>query len=174
MRAGFCWAATILLAVALGVAYRGRDWITATATLARAAVGDHRKCALQFRLVAKEGRVVAERYAQGFDIQTPLLSYSLAKSFTTALVGVLVRASRCTSPIRPARRSGGSWRSVRADHRRGSHENAYWHRRDGDGHRLRSGGRSNLTRTTWPASRRDACASRIPEFLSNCSVPRCC
>ena len=46
-------AATALLAVALGVAYRGRDWITATGALARAAVGDHRNCALQFRLAEK-------------------------------------------------------------------------------------------------------------------------
>jgi anti-sigma factor RsiW len=46
-------AATALLAIALGLAYRGRDWIAATATLARAAVGDHRNCALQFRLAEK-------------------------------------------------------------------------------------------------------------------------
>ena len=46
-------AATVLLAIALGVAYRGRDWITATGALARAAVGDHRNCALQFRLAEK-------------------------------------------------------------------------------------------------------------------------
>jgi hypothetical protein len=46
-------AATVLLAVALGFAYRGRDWITATGALARAAVGDHRYCAVQFRLAEK-------------------------------------------------------------------------------------------------------------------------
>jgi len=46
-------AATVLLAVAIGVAYRGRDWITATGALARVAVGDHRYCALQFRLAEK-------------------------------------------------------------------------------------------------------------------------
>ena len=52
-------AATVLLAVALGVAYRGREWITATATLARAAVGDHRNCALQFRLADFRGERVS-------------------------------------------------------------------------------------------------------------------
>jgi len=44
-------AATVLLAVALGLAYRGR--IAATGALARAVVGDHRNCALQFRLAGK-------------------------------------------------------------------------------------------------------------------------
>jgi anti-sigma factor RsiW len=49
-RGWWALAATVLLAVALGLAYRGRDWITATGALTRAAVGDHRNCALQFRL----------------------------------------------------------------------------------------------------------------------------
>jgi anti-sigma factor RsiW len=43
-------AASLLLAIAVGLTYRGRDWIGAAGTLARAAVGDHRNCALQFRL----------------------------------------------------------------------------------------------------------------------------
>ena len=46
-------AATVLLAVALGLAYRGRDHIAAAGALARAAVGDHRNCAVQFRLTEK-------------------------------------------------------------------------------------------------------------------------
>jgi anti-sigma factor RsiW len=57
-------AATLLLAVALGLAYRGRDWITATATLARAAVGDHRNCALQFSLA--EQPISLEEAAQRY------------------------------------------------------------------------------------------------------------
>lgn len=57
-------AATVLLAVALGLAYRGRDWITATATVARAAVGDHRNCALQFRLA--ERPIALEEAAQRY------------------------------------------------------------------------------------------------------------
>jgi len=52
-RGWWALAATVLLAIALGVAYRGRDWITATGALARAAVGDHRNCALQFKLAEK-------------------------------------------------------------------------------------------------------------------------
>jgi CubicO group peptidase (beta-lactamase class C family) len=45
-------------------------------------------------VIAKDGRVVAERYAAGFTLDTPLLSYSVAKSFTNALLGILVRLGR--------------------------------------------------------------------------------
>ncbi len=46
-------AAVVVLAVAIGVAYRGREWGTIGDALVRAAVGDHRNCALQFRLAEK-------------------------------------------------------------------------------------------------------------------------
>ena len=59
-------AATVLLAVALGLAYRGR--IAATGALARAAVGDHRNCALQFRLAEKP--ISLEDAAQQFGTRT--------------------------------------------------------------------------------------------------------
>jgi hypothetical protein len=42
-------------------------------------------------VIVKDNRVVAERYAPGFGIDTPLLSYSVAKSFTNAFLGILVR-----------------------------------------------------------------------------------
>lgn len=45
-------------------------------------------------VVVKDGRVIAERYAPGFGVDTPLLSYSVAKSFTNALLGILVRQGR--------------------------------------------------------------------------------
>ncbi|GAB2577961.1 serine hydrolase [Dyella jejuensis] len=45
-------------------------------------------------VVVKNGRVIAERYAQGFGVDTPLLSYSAAKSFTNALLSILVRQGR--------------------------------------------------------------------------------
>jgi anti-sigma factor RsiW len=63
-------AATVLLAVALGLAYRGRDWITATGALARAAVGDHRYCALQFRLAEKPISLeeAAQRYGAAYRV----------------------------------------------------------------------------------------------------------
>src|ERR1700682_5787394 len=63
-------AGTVLLAIALGVAYRGRDWIMATGALARAAVGDHRNCALQFRLAEKPISLeeAAPRYGPAYRI----------------------------------------------------------------------------------------------------------
>jgi len=45
-------------------------------------------------VIVKDGRVIAERYAPGFGVNTPLLSYSVAKSFTNALLGILVRQGR--------------------------------------------------------------------------------
>jgi CubicO group peptidase (beta-lactamase class C family) len=42
-------------------------------------------------VVVHGGRVIAERYARGIGIDTPLLGHSLAKSVTNALVGILVR-----------------------------------------------------------------------------------
>ncbi|RDS86317.1 class C beta-lactamase-related serine hydrolase [Dyella psychrodurans] len=45
-------------------------------------------------VIVKDGHVIAERYAKGFDAHTPLLSYSVAKSFTNALLGILVKQGR--------------------------------------------------------------------------------
>lgn len=45
-------------------------------------------------VVVKDDRVIAERYASGFGVDTPLLSYSAAKSFTNALLGILVQQGR--------------------------------------------------------------------------------
>ncbi|MGI9284435.1 MAG: hypothetical protein ACR2P1_03550, partial [Pseudomonadales bacterium] len=41
-------------------------------------------------LVHHEGKLIAERYAEGFDGETPLRSMSMTKSATSALVGILV------------------------------------------------------------------------------------
>lgn len=41
-------------------------------------------------LIAHDGRLLAERYAEGFDASTPLPGWSMAKSVTNALVGILV------------------------------------------------------------------------------------
>jgi hypothetical protein len=45
-------------------------------------------------VVARDGRLVAERYAEGVDPEAPLLSWSMAKSVTMALVGALVLDGR--------------------------------------------------------------------------------
>ena len=41
-------------------------------------------------LIAYDGRLIAERYAERFDAATPLPGWSMAKSVTNALVGILV------------------------------------------------------------------------------------
>ena len=45
-------------------------------------------------VVIREGRIIAERYADGVHVDTPLLGYSVSKSVTNALVGILVRQHR--------------------------------------------------------------------------------
>jgi CubicO group peptidase (beta-lactamase class C family) len=55
-------------------------------------------------VVVKDGVVVAERYADGFDVHTPLISFSVAKSFTNALLGMLVSEGKLSvdRPLDPA------------------------------------------------------------------------
>lgn len=45
-------------------------------------------------VVVQDGHVIAERYAPGYGPDTPLISYSVAKSMTNALLGILVREGR--------------------------------------------------------------------------------
>ena len=45
-------------------------------------------------VVMRGGRVIAERYAPGYDVNTPVNGHSLAKSLVNALVGVLVRQGK--------------------------------------------------------------------------------
>ncbi|MDA8140431.1 MAG: serine hydrolase [Desulfobacteraceae bacterium] len=52
-------------------------------------------------VVVYHGRLIAERYAPGFDKDMPLLGWSMAKSVTNALVGILVQEGRF-DPLRPA------------------------------------------------------------------------
>lgn len=71
-------------------------------------------------VVARDGRLVAERYAPGYDAATPMLSWSMAKSVTMALVGTLLRAGRldlqAPAPV-PQWSAGGDPRaSITLDH----------------------------------------------------------
>ena len=77
-------AATVLLVAALGLAYRGRDWITATGALARAAVGDHLNCALHFRLAEKP--ITLEDAARRYDVAYRVLE-SLPPNEVTTVAG---------------------------------------------------------------------------------------
>ena len=45
-------------------------------------------------VVLRDGRVVGERYAPGYNIDTPVLGFSIAKSVINALLGVLVQQGR--------------------------------------------------------------------------------
>jgi CubicO group peptidase (beta-lactamase class C family) len=45
-------------------------------------------------LVLKDGHVVAERYAEGYGIDTPILGFSATKSVMSALTGILVRQGK--------------------------------------------------------------------------------
>jgi CubicO group peptidase (beta-lactamase class C family) len=45
-------------------------------------------------LILHNGKIAAERYAPGYSAGTPMLGYSLAKSVTSALIGILVRQGK--------------------------------------------------------------------------------
>jgi CubicO group peptidase (beta-lactamase class C family) len=45
-------------------------------------------------VIVHDGSVIAERYAEGYGINTPILGFSMTKSVTNALVGILVRERR--------------------------------------------------------------------------------
>ncbi|XUM23784.1 serine hydrolase domain-containing protein [Bradyrhizobium oligotrophicum S58] len=45
-------------------------------------------------VVMKDGKVIAEHYAPGFTLDTPLLGFSATKSMTATLIGILVRQGK--------------------------------------------------------------------------------
>jgi Beta-lactamase len=45
-------------------------------------------------VILHDGKLIAERYATGYNAETPILGYSLAKSVTNALIGILVRQKK--------------------------------------------------------------------------------
>ena len=47
-------------------------------------------------VVVRDGRVVAERYAAGYGVETPILGFSATKSVMSALTGILVRKGKLT------------------------------------------------------------------------------
>jgi CubicO group peptidase (beta-lactamase class C family) len=66
-------------------------------------------------LVVQGGRIVAERYAQGFNADSQLVSWSMAKSVTAALAGIAVADGKLTldSSIAPPQwREGDRRRSI--------------------------------------------------------------
>jgi CubicO group peptidase (beta-lactamase class C family) len=47
-------------------------------------------------VVVKDGRIVGERYGEGFSQQTPLLGWSMTKTVNAAIVGTLIKAGKIT------------------------------------------------------------------------------
>jgi len=70
-------------------------------------------------LVVYEGRLIAERYAPGFHRDMPLLGWSMAKSVTNALVGILVREGKLKlydpAPVEEWRKSGDPRSAITLD-----------------------------------------------------------
>ncbi|WP_430811449.1 MULTISPECIES: serine hydrolase domain-containing protein [unclassified Carboxylicivirga] len=45
-------------------------------------------------VVIKDGQLIAEKYADGIDVNTPLLGWSMTKSITAALTGILIKEGK--------------------------------------------------------------------------------
>jgi len=71
-------------------------------------------------VVVQDGRVIAERYAPGYGIDTPMLGYSATKSVTSALVGILVRQGKLAvnepAPIAAWQSPGDPRHAITVDH----------------------------------------------------------
>ena len=72
-------------------------------------------------VVVRDGRVVAERYANGIGVDTPLLGFSMTKSVINALIGILTQQG-LVSPSMPAPipEWRGAYRSAPRDRGRAS------------------------------------------------------
>lgn len=70
-------------------------------------------------VVVHDGKLVGERYAPGFDEKTPLLGWSMSKSVTNALVGILVRQGKLRiqepAPVPEWQKAGDPRKSITLD-----------------------------------------------------------
>lgn len=70
-------------------------------------------------VIVKDGRIVGERYAAGIGPETPLPSFSVAKSVTNALLGILVRQGKLTvdmpAPVARWHRAGDPRAAITID-----------------------------------------------------------
>jgi CubicO group peptidase (beta-lactamase class C family) len=71
-------------------------------------------------VVLKDGRIVAERYAEGSGVDTPLLGFSMTKSVMSALTGILVRKGVLKldqpAPVAAWQGPGDPRRAITIDH----------------------------------------------------------
>ena len=71
-------------------------------------------------VVVKDGHIIAERYADGVGIDTPLLGFSATKSVISALTGILVRKGALTldrpAPVAAWQNSGDPRHAITVDH----------------------------------------------------------
>jgi CubicO group peptidase (beta-lactamase class C family) len=71
-------------------------------------------------VVVKDGQVIAERYAPGYGIDTPILGYSATKSVVSALIGILVRQGKLAvndpAPVAAWRNPGDPHHAITVDH----------------------------------------------------------
>jgi len=71
-------------------------------------------------VIVQNGRIIAERYAEGFNKETPLLGWSMTKSVTNALVGILVRAGKLSLdepvPVPEWQKPGDSRKKITLNH----------------------------------------------------------
>jgi hypothetical protein len=63
-------------------------------------------------VVVKDGRIVGERYGDGFDAETRLLGWSMTKTVTSAVIGTLIREGRLSLEDRDL---FAGWKDGRAD-----------------------------------------------------------
>lgn len=71
-------------------------------------------------VVVKDGRIVAERYADGVGVDTQILGFSMTKSVIAALTGILVRQGKLTldqpAPVAAWRSEGDPRHAITVDH----------------------------------------------------------
>ncbi|KRR17376.1 serine hydrolase [Bradyrhizobium lablabi] len=71
-------------------------------------------------VVVHDGKVIAERYAPGIGVETPLLGFSMTKSVVNALIGILTQQGLVTpsmpAPIPEWRGAGDPRREIEVEH----------------------------------------------------------
>jgi CubicO group peptidase (beta-lactamase class C family) len=71
-------------------------------------------------VVVKDGHVIAERYARGYGMDTPILGYSATKSVISALTGILVRQGKLAlhepAPVPAWQNPGDPRHAITIDH----------------------------------------------------------